>query len=86
MEEPVSGEAASQAVDGDVVMDDVPTEPVADTEKKEIKLDELFDDIDSDEEFPNSRPQATPSSSSGAPSPQAYDPFAWHSRDSTDEI
>jgi hypothetical protein len=62
----------ANTADGDIVMNDVSAAPVADTEKKEVKLDELFDDIDSDEEFPGSRPQDTPSSSSQGASPAPY--------------
>lgn len=38
-------------------------EPSATEQKKDIKLEDLFDDADSDDEFPSSKPQETPESS-----------------------
>ncbi|TDZ53322.1 DNA primase small subunit [Colletotrichum trifolii] len=57
---------ASQATDGDVAMAeaDAPAVAAPEEEKKEVKLDDLFADVDSDEEFPSSRPHDTPSSRS----------------------
>lgn len=59
---------ASQASDGDVAMTDAATAeevPVTDAnDKKEVKLEELFADVDSDDEFPSSRPNETQAPSS----------------------
>jgi len=63
MEDSVIANGAEPSPDGDVVMDEGATEPV-EAPKKEVKLDELFADVDSDDEFPSSRPQDTPTSSS----------------------
>lgn len=67
---------ASPAPDGDVPMEEAGQSPVANGEhspKKDVKLDELFADVDSDDEFPSSRPQDEPSSSSpSAPSSPGY--------------
>lgn len=46
------------------------------TKKSEVKLEDLFADVDSDEEFPNSRPQATPQSSSPDAAPSSPPMFA----------
>lgn len=60
------------AEDGDVEMDAGET-PAADAvpPKKEVKLEDLFADVDSDEEFPSSAPvkHEDPSSSSPTSSP-----------------
>ncbi|KAH0427600.1 DNA primase small subunit [Colletotrichum camelliae] len=71
---PIPPNADSQATDGDVAMaeadapavaaPEVPaTEASAPDQKKDIKLEDLFDDADSDDEFPSSKPQETPESS-----------------------
>lgn len=58
----------SQATDGDVAMaDDAATAEAPSTTvevKKEVKLDDLFADVDSDDEFPSSRPNEAPPPSS----------------------
>lgn len=46
------------------------------TKKSEVKLEDLFADVDSDEEFPSSRPQATPQSSSPDAAPSSPPMFA----------
>ncbi|KAF6805352.1 eukaryotic and archaeal DNA primase small subunit [Colletotrichum sojae] len=64
---PAQENGASQATNDDVAMAeaDAPTVAAVEEKKKEeIKLEELFDDIDSDDEFPSSKPQDTPASSS----------------------
>lgn len=40
----------------DVAMEDAPTPPPPTSEKAKVNLEELFDDEDSDEEFPSSAP------------------------------
>ncbi|KAI2635748.1 prim-pol domain-containing protein [Hypomontagnella submonticulosa] len=60
----------SQATGDDIAMADAKALPTDTNEevKKEVKLDELFADVDSDDEFPSSRPgEAKFSSSPGAP-------------------
>ncbi|KAH6686755.1 eukaryotic and archaeal DNA primase small subunit [Plectosphaerella plurivora] len=58
----------TQATNADVAMADATEEGAvrADTldVKKDVKLEDLFDDVDSDEEFPSSRPVDTPAPSS----------------------
>lgn len=55
----------SQATEDDVAMAEADAPATAPPEeKKEVKLEELFADADSDDEFPSSRPQDTPTSSS----------------------
>ena len=51
----------------DVSMEDAPTPPAA--EKPKVNLEELFDDEDSDEEFPSSAPEATSQEESSQPAP-----------------
>lgn len=77
MEEPSVENGNSQHTEGedDIPMADVGTEsgppPTEPSEsKKEVKLEDLFADIDEDEEFPSSREpaQQTPSSSQNTPS------------------
>ena len=46
------------------------------TKKSEVKLEDLFADVDSDDEFPSSRPQATPQSSSPGVAPSSPPMFA----------
>ncbi len=57
--------------DGDAAMEDAVAAPMAEESKKDVKLEDLFADEDSDDEFPSSRPQDEPTSSApeGAPSP-----------------
>ena len=60
---------ASQATDGDVAMDEAEA-PQASGDKKDVKLDELFADMDSDDEFPSSRePRSDLPASSSPESP-----------------
>lgn len=79
VDSPVPPNADSQATDGDVAMAEADAPAVAAPEaaapevsspeasapeqKKDIKLEDLFDDADSDDEFPSSKPQETPESS-----------------------
>ncbi|KAI8964216.1 prim-pol domain-containing protein [Daldinia sp. FL1419] len=58
----------SQDVDNDITMAETNAlpGPIKDEEKKDAKLEELFADVDSDEEFPSSRPGKTEFSSSPA--------------------
>ncbi|KAI0432421.1 prim-pol domain-containing protein [Xylaria sp. FL1042] len=52
-----------------IVDDDVTMTEINDDEKKDVKLEDLFADVDSDEEFPSSRPDGVkPSSPPVAPS------------------
>ncbi|KAL2752166.1 hypothetical protein ACRALDRAFT_2044972 [Sodiomyces alcalophilus JCM 7366] len=75
--EPVMAESATSngdnqaTADGDVAMADVAEEPTASEEptaatssKKDVKLEDLFADVDSDEEFPSTRPVDVPPASS----------------------
>lgn len=55
---------ASQATDGDVAMAEIDAPVPATEDKRDVKLEDLFIDGDSDDEFPSSKPQDTPSSSS----------------------
>ncbi|OBR16134.1 DNA primase [Colletotrichum higginsianum IMI 349063] len=55
---------ASQATDGDVAMAEIDAPAPATEDKRDVKLEDLFIDGDSDDEFPSSKPQDTPSSSS----------------------
>ncbi|RXG42186.1 hypothetical protein VDGE_02251 [Verticillium dahliae] len=65
MAEPFPGTAETQSTEGDVSMADVTEDAVAvPAVKAETKLEELFDDMDSDEEFPSSRPNGAPPPSS----------------------
>jgi DNA primase small subunit len=67
MVDPPSNEN-TQATDADVAMADTTEDGTAKTDapdaKKDVKLEDLFDDVDSDEEFPSSRPVDTPAPSS----------------------
>lgn len=61
-------------VDVDIAMAEVEPAaeeaPVASGDKKEVKLEDLFADVDSDDEFPSSKePQLTPESSSPSAPP-----------------
>ncbi len=71
-----NGNGDSQVTDGDVAMEDAGdavTLPIK-KEVKEVKLDDLFADADSDEEFPSSRPkEELVSSSPEAPSSPPYE-------------
>ena len=51
----------------DVAMEDAPTPAVA--EKPKVNLEELFDDEDSDEEFPSSAPVPTSQEDLSQPAP-----------------
>ncbi len=44
-------------------MEDAVAAPMAEESKKDVKLEDLFADEDSDDEFPSSRPQDEPTSS-----------------------
>lgn len=75
-----NGDSQPTIADTDVTMGeadaDADVEAEAKTncdEKKDVKLEDLFADADSDEEFPSSRPaQVKPSSSPAAPSSPLY--------------
>lgn len=56
-------EDVTQVTDGDVAMEEAEAPAPAAEEKSEVKLDDLFADADSDDEFPSSRLQDAPSSS-----------------------
>jgi DNA primase small subunit len=60
----------SQSAVSDITMADTEA-PTAPEVKKEVNLDDLFADVESDDEFPSSRGQDTPVSSSpeAPPSP-----------------
>ncbi|CAJ2509242.1 Uu.00g142680.m01.CDS01 [Anthostomella pinea] len=61
----------SQTTDNDIPMAEAEETPTATDgdEKKDVKLEDLFADVDSDDEFPSSKPAETkPSSSPEAPS------------------
>lgn len=61
--------AASNADDDDVDMVGAPDSSAA-VKKEDVKLEQLFDDVDSDEEFPSSAPvKAAPSSPQAPASP-----------------
>jgi DNA primase small subunit len=51
----------------DVAMEDVPAAAAAETNK--VKLEELFDDVDSDPEFPSSAPAPTSQEDASQPAP-----------------
>lgn len=58
--------------DGDVDMDENPKQEDGESAlaaKKEVKLEELFADVDSDEEFPSSAPAPQPTSSPPSAAP-----------------
>ena len=78
---------ASQATENDITMAEPETLPANDTdgdangqEKKDVKLEDLFADVDSDEEFPSSRPQDSQDkpSSPQAPLSPMYVPSLRH--------
>lgn len=56
----------SQDIDNDITMaeTDALSVPVKEEDQKDVKLDELFADVDSDDEFPSSRPGENKFSSS----------------------
>ncbi len=66
--QPPDGDVAPiQPPDGDVAMDDADAAPAAVSKPEPsggVKLEDLFADDESDDEFPSSRPQDTPASSS----------------------
>ncbi|KAF2747163.1 DNA primase small subunit [Sporormia fimetaria CBS 119925] len=62
-------QADSETQDGDVAMADATTEEAQKNSKSDVKLEDLFDDEDSDEEFSSSTTQTT--SASQDPSSQA---------------
>lgn len=72
MAEPATSNGDNQiAADGDVAMADVTDEATTIEEstavtnsKKDVKLEDLFADVDSDEEFPSTRPSDVPPTSS----------------------
>lgn len=51
----------------DVAMEDVPAAATAETSK--VKLEEIFDDVDSDPEFPSSAPAPTSQEDASQPAP-----------------
>lgn len=59
MEDSGIPDSVTVAADGDVAMGEAEAADV----KKEVKLDELFADVDSDDEFPSSAPKQEPVSS-----------------------
>ncbi len=78
----------SQVSDGDVAMEDAGDAAALPVKKevKEVKLDELFVDVDSDEEFPSSRPKDEPTSSSPeAPSSPLYE-WPWTKNESMERL
>lgn len=58
---------------GDITRADVNPMPLSDGAKNEVKLEDLFVDVDSDDEFPSTgkatQSQTSPSSSAGPASP-----------------
>lgn len=68
----VGNETKPDATDGDITMAEVNPLPPAEEEKKDVKLEDLFADVNSDEEFPSQKPtqsQPSPTSSPPASSP-----------------
>ncbi|OTB01973.1 hypothetical protein M426DRAFT_323058 [Hypoxylon sp. CI-4A] len=63
----------SQTADNDITMAETNALPIDSKEedKKDVKLEDLFDDVDSDDEFPSSRPVDKFSSSPAAPLEEA---------------
>lgn len=59
----------------DIAMNDAPTPPA--TEKATVKLEELFDDEDSDDEFPSSAPVAALEDDLSQPAP-VYGYLSYH--------
>jgi DNA primase small subunit len=57
----------------DVAMDDAPSPAVA--EKPKVNLEELFDDEDSDDEFPSSAPVVKSEEESSQPAPLFVQPI-----------
>lgn len=66
---PVKTEAQPDETNGDITMADVNPMPSSDGAKKEVKLEDLFADVDSDEDFPSTdkatQNRTSPSSSAG---------------------
>lgn len=53
----------------DVPMEDASIPPPPAADKPNVKLEQLFDDEDSDDEFPSSAPMATPQEDLSQPAP-----------------
>lgn len=83
--EQVKPETQSDDDDVDMTMAEVGGAPAVEEPKKEVKLDDLFADVDSDEEFPSSRPtQTQPTSSPGPQSSPGYGRSLGRSRSDCD--
>jgi DNA primase small subunit len=59
----------------DVAMDDAPSPAMA--EKPKVNLEELFDDEDSDDEFPSSAPVVKTEEESSQPAPLFVQPMSY---------
>lgn len=72
---PVKSEPQPDETDGDITMADVNPMPASEQEKKEIKLEDLFADVDSDEEFPSTERtiQSETSPGPGSSAEQVYE-------------
>ena len=64
---PNTVDAAAADADDDVDMVGGPDSSAAAVKKEDVKLEQLFDDVDSDEEFPSSAPVKVAPSSPQAP-------------------
>lgn len=65
-------ESQPDETDGDITMGEVNPLQSAEDAKKDVKLEDLFADVDSDDEFPSEKPsqsQALPTSSAAPSSP-----------------
>lgn len=78
-ESPVTNDTSKESTEGEIPMADASQKESEETLKNEarkadVKLEDIFDDDDSDEEFPNSKPaKLTPQSSlEDAPSSPMY--------------